>query len=193
MTLRQILLSFLPLISVSFLSDELSFNFSLFISIFLSLLSYKSLMKGFILDWGILICLILSLFLNLIYPTSWFESHFSSLTSIFLSITTFISIFISKPFTMQYAKTQVDKKYWSSPLFLKINKIISLGFALFFLLSPVLSFTFEHLFKIPHLASTILSCSISGMFILFFPKWVVSKKHIFISKSMEKSYENSSN
>lgn len=195
MNLKQVIFSFLPFISLSVLSgfSDISVIFSLTVSIFLSLFSYKTLLKGFIIDWGILIFLLLSLIINLIYPTKWFEANYSDLSSIFLSLTTFFSILINKPFTMQYAKAQVDKKYWTSPLFLKINKVISLGFAFFFLLTPILIFTFEHLFKTSHLMASIFSYCASGSFILFFPKWVVSKKHLFISKSLEKSYENSSN
>jgi hypothetical protein len=43
-----------------------------------------------------------------------------------------ISIAIGQPFTLQYAREQVDRAYWDSPRFLRVNTVITTGWAVAF-------------------------------------------------------------
>ena len=42
------------------------------------------------------------------------------------------SLVIGKPFTLQYARERVDPELWNSPLFLSVNRVITLVWALAF-------------------------------------------------------------
>jgi hypothetical protein len=44
-----------------------------------------------------------------------------------------VSLLVNRPYTMQYARLEVEKKYWSSPHFLRINQILTAGLGIIFL------------------------------------------------------------
>jgi hypothetical protein len=52
-----------------------------------------------------------------------------------LTLVVLVSIAVRRPFTLQYAKEQVPSQYWSSPIFLRTNDIISAVWFGTFLLS----------------------------------------------------------
>jgi hypothetical protein len=87
-----------------------------------------------------------------------------------------ISLLIRRPFTMQYAKLQVDPKFWNSPFFLRINLIMTgvLG-ALFLGMALVNLYRLYH----PGILNSWLIWTISSiaqiMFIKRFPGWYTQK------------------
>lgn len=91
--------------------------------------NFKTLRKGFLLDWGTLIYF---LFLAMMYRlpfSSWFNQYDFLLSNIALALLMWISIVIKKPFTMQYAKEGVDEIFWVTPTFRHINYAISIVWA----------------------------------------------------------------
>ncbi|WP_185921552.1 hypothetical protein [Streptomyces sp. WAC06614] len=65
----------------------------------------------------------------------WLETYAGELASITLAVIAFGSIAIGVPFTLQYAKEQVDPVYWNTPLFLRTNRVITAVWGLAFLVS----------------------------------------------------------
>jgi len=47
------------------------------------------------------------------------------------------SILLRMPFTLPYARDEVDPQYWHSPLFLRINYFITAGWAVAFLVAAL--------------------------------------------------------
>ncbi|MFD6513296.1 hypothetical protein [Rhodococcus sp. NPDC060176] len=62
----------------------------------------------------------------------WFELWGGELTNITLVVFAFGSILLRNPFTLQYAKESTPEEYWTTPLFLRINYVITAVWALAF-------------------------------------------------------------
>jgi hypothetical protein len=52
-----------------------------------------------------------------------------------LALIVLISLVIRRPFTLQYAKEQVPEQFWSSPIFIRTNDLISAAWFGTFLIS----------------------------------------------------------
>lgn len=128
----NILTTFLPWIGYGILSS-FSPGFAFIFAIVTSLTSYSKLKKGFILEWGSLLFFIAG-FINLtLFKNMWFTDHKSLLFSLFFIAVVIFSLMINKPFTLQYAKLKIDKRYWDNPLFLRVNQIMTCVLGLIFL------------------------------------------------------------
>ncbi|MER7765098.1 hypothetical protein [Streptomyces sp. NPDC097619] len=67
----------------------------------------------------------------------WLEFYAGEVSNIALTLIAFGSMAFRKPFTLQYAREQVDRKYWSSPTFLRTNYLITGVWGLAFLVSAL--------------------------------------------------------
>ena len=68
-----------------------------------------------------------------IVGNSWLIQYFSFCMSLFFVAAAGISLLIGRPFTLQYAKLEMDSKVWDHPLFLRINQIMTGGLGIIFL------------------------------------------------------------
>ena len=66
---------------------------------------------------------------------TWLEKWSGEMSSLALAAFTFGSLLVGNPFTLPYAKETTPKEYWDSPLFLHVNRIITLAWALSFTVS----------------------------------------------------------
>jgi len=112
---------------------KLSANLSSIVCILIVVVTgYKYLRKGFIFNWALLISWILSAvlpeFLNYKYITNdaWLYSN------ILMAMISWASIFMGKPFALQYAREEVEKNKWEHPLFIKVNVRITAMWGLVF-------------------------------------------------------------
>jgi hypothetical protein len=67
--------------------------------------------------------------------TAWLEKWSGEISSLALAAFAFGSLLLRNPFTLPYAKEITPKEYWDSPIFLRVNRIISLVWALSFTVS----------------------------------------------------------
>lgn len=171
----SLLMIFLPWIILSALS-----SYSLPTATFLALIvaSIDLIKKRKILEWTTFFFFVAGFLLSLLdqsYTTTLSLSLASSLT---LSLIAWISLAMGKPFTLVYAKERTPKDKWSSPLFFKINKKMTLFFGAIFSSQLVL--------KIVQLFYPNLLCYhlLSYLFLLLllwlitcFPEWY-KRRHI---------------
>lgn len=66
---------------------------------------------------------------------SWLELWAGELTNVALALFVIATIAVRRPFTLPYAKEQAPQEYWDSPLFIRINYVISTVWALAFTFS----------------------------------------------------------
>lgn len=71
---------------------------------------------------------------------SWMELWAGELTNIALAVFVIATIVVRKPFTLPYAKEQAPEEYWDSPLFLKVNYVISAVWAAVFVFAATVGF-----------------------------------------------------
>lgn len=67
----------------------------------------------------------------------WLETWLGEISNITLTVVIVVSMLVRMPFTMQYAREQVDRRHWHSPTFLRINYAITGAWAAAFLVSSL--------------------------------------------------------
>lgn len=83
--------------------------------------------------------LILVLLINPV-GKAWLETWIGEISNITLVLIAAGSMLVRRPFTLQYAREQVDRKYWHLPTFLHTNYVITGVWAGAFLVSAVAGF-----------------------------------------------------
>lgn len=66
---------------------------------------------------------------------SWLELWAGELTNAGLALFSLATLAIRRPFTMAYARDTVDQEYWQSPLFIRVNFVLTAVWASAFLLN----------------------------------------------------------
>ncbi len=138
MNLIKLLLAFAPWIVFGLIAGEslLQLESAIVISLMLSLvLGYKELKNGYLLTWGTLLFFIFSLAAVVVMENIWVASHMGVLSYGMLAAITWGSLLIGQPFTMQYARAEVDKSVWQSPGFIHANRVITAFWGVLFLSS----------------------------------------------------------
>ena len=60
-----------------------------------------------------------------------------------------LSLLIKKPFTLQYAREQVAPTRWRHPIFIKINNILTISWAIIFPISTIIHLVNLYYIKLP--------------------------------------------
>ncbi len=114
---------------------------------FMLVLNFREVRKGFILPWG---SILLYVFLAANALFSLVElSAIGTVRLIYstLAVVVLFSMVVGKPFTLQYAKEEVDSKSWKNPTFLKINWVLTSAWAVLMIIMalPGYFLTFEEI------------------------------------------------
>ncbi|TAL61201.1 MAG: hypothetical protein EPN84_08330 [Legionella sp.] len=137
----KVIIGFLPWIIYSLLVSVLPGQHVLAVLVALCLTVISDeLKKGFILAWGTFCFFLFMLFGTYFFSEAWLEYYANVIANGALAVITWFSLAINKPFTLQYAKEQVPPEFWNSPLFLKVNQIITAVWGLCFTLCVVTNF-----------------------------------------------------
>ena len=140
--LIKFLVGFTPWLLFLFLSGHTlaSLERSIIISLLASLIfSFRELRKGFILQWGTLLffiaCVITINFMNLIFVAK----NIAIICNGFLASLIWVTIFIGKPFTLQYARADLPKERWSDPALISSCQFIAIIWALLLTFSALIA------------------------------------------------------
>ncbi|WP_176357488.1 hypothetical protein [Mycobacterium persicum] len=79
----------------------------------------------------------------------WLELWSGELTNISLAGFAWLTLLIRKPFTMAYAKDTTPQEYWDSPLFERINAVITAVWAGAFMFAAAVGFVGDYVFHDP--------------------------------------------
>jgi len=139
----KFLFGFIPWILFLFLSGNtlVSLERSIIIALLASVIfGFRDLRKGFILQWGTLLffmaCVITINLLKLVFVAE----HMAIISNGFFTSLIWVTIFIGKPFTLQYAKVELPKEQWDEPGLIRSCRFIALIWALLLTLSTLISF-----------------------------------------------------
>lgn len=173
-----------------YLSDEIAALSGLAAVIVFNL---KNLRKKFLLDWATLVYFA---FLSVMYwlPVGiWLNQYSYILSNVALAAIMWVSIFVKKPFTMQYAREEVDEFTEKTPIFKQINYAISSVWALALSLTAVDGFL-ESINIIPSSFVTdsilVLLIIIAIWFTEWFPDWYQGFLFRKFSKKKEDTTKN---
>ena len=98
----------------------------------------KYLFKGFILSWGTFLFFLFMLIFVVILRNNWVAQHAWIISNASLAALAWFSLLIGNPFTSQYAREQVDKQYWNSLVFIRINQYLTAIWGAIFLFCALL-------------------------------------------------------
>ena len=136
MNVIKLLLAFAPWIifgliaGQSFFSLEIAIIISLTITVFLG---YKQMQKRYILPWVTFLFFMLIFIVIVLMKNMWVASHVGILSYGTLTAVTWGFLLIGHPFTLQYAKEEVDKGLWNNKTFIRSNQIITAFWGVIFL------------------------------------------------------------
>ena len=134
----SIMLGFLPWIAFSVISGPSLFrlNASIIAALILVLiLGFKQLAKGYVLTWGSLFFFSVILVMVVLLQNMWVIENLDILSNGALAAIAWVSIFIGKPFVLQYALETVPPERQASPDFYRICRNLTVVWGVVFILS----------------------------------------------------------
>ncbi|MCX6240958.1 MAG: hypothetical protein NTX43_04035 [Bacteroidetes bacterium] len=140
--LGSLILGFLPWILFLFLSGNtlLSLERAIIISLISCLaFSYGELKQGFILTWGTLIFFSFCAVTINLFHVMWVALYMDLLSNSALAFVMWLTLFLGKPFVLQYARKGQPEDRWSEPGFVDGCKQMTIVWASLMSLSVVLS------------------------------------------------------
>ena len=72
--------------------------------------------------------------------TSWLELWAGEITNVALALFVIATLIVRKPFTLPYAKEKAPEEFWDTPLFRRINYVISSVWAAAFVFTSIVGF-----------------------------------------------------
>lgn len=143
------------------------------------ILDFHEIRKGFVLVWGTLLFFIGLLATIWLVAADWPEQHANLIANSALAFIAWFSLAINKPFTIQYAREQVPALYWPSPTFIRINQLITLVWAISFLIAVAMNVLQLYGITLGTVTDQIISYlpSIFAIwFTKFFPDWYKAQR-----------------
>ena len=140
--LIKFLLGFMPWLLFLFLSGHTlaSLERSIIISLLANpVFGFKELRKGFILQWGTLLFFIVcAITINLMH-FMFFAEYMGIISNGFLAGIIWVTLFIGKPFTLQYATAELPKERWNDPGLINSCRFIALVWAIILTFSTLIA------------------------------------------------------
>jgi hypothetical protein len=140
--LIKFLLGFMPWLLFLFLSGHTlaSLERSIIIALLANpLFGFKELRKGFILQWGTLLFFIAcAITINLMHMM-FFAKYMGIISNGFLAGIIWVTLFIGKPFTLQYATAELPKERWNDPALIRSCRFIALVWAIILTFSTLIA------------------------------------------------------
>ncbi len=138
----SILLGFLPWIIFGVIAGPSRWRLHAAIIIALILvpvMGYRQLAKGFILTWGSLLFFGTNLIMVVLLRNLWVINNLDILSHGTLAAIAWVSIFLGRPFVLQYARETVPPERQASPLFYRTCRTLSLIWGVVFLIATGMS------------------------------------------------------
>jgi hypothetical protein len=123
-----VLTGFLPLIVFGILSGDTiqSRQIALLSACIVSLIvGYKTLKRGFYLDWANILMFAGALFCLSVLNITMVADYMRVVIYFVLMLVAFVSLIAGVPFTVQYARDMVDKSRWETPGFKSVNRLMT--------------------------------------------------------------------
>ena len=169
--MKRVILGFLPWIIYSVLANrgESGILHGAIIALVLTfILGRENLRKGFILDWCTVVFFAFVLVVGVYLRHPFITQHPGLFADGALAVIAIGSLLVGIPFTIQYAREQITQEHWNSPIFIRVNQILTLTWGIAFALSALISWL------LPLNVSTILHIVLVAIAILMtirFPAW----------------------
>ena len=134
----KFLIGFAPWILFLFLSGHtlVSLERSIMISLIASLIfGFKELRKGFLLQWGSFLFFAFCVITVYFFKSIFVMKNMGIISNGFLACLIWGTIFVAKPFTLQYARVELPKERWNEPAVIHTCRFIAIIWALLLTIS----------------------------------------------------------
>ncbi len=174
-------IDFIPWLIFSSLASSIGLLYSAIIMIiFLVVLSFQHLRKGFVLDWGAVIFFLIVAFTSL-PQINWLllGEHPNFYSTFALTLIMWVSLFIKKPFTLQYAKEIAPVEAHGSKVFKDINIFLTVAWSMLMSIATIIAFLHMQ-FHWSHSLSSTISIVAIVLGILcnkYFPDWYIARNY----------------
>jgi hypothetical protein len=141
MSFFKMLLAFSPWLSFLFIARDSLFRLKLGLVVALVLsvaMGITRLHRGVILWAGLLFFTYATVAVAL-FNNMWTTQHMGIMANGVLATSTWLTIVLKKPFSLDYAREHTDPSLWVSPLFIRTNVVITSVWGLIFTVNTVLA------------------------------------------------------
>ena len=141
MSFFKLLLAFAPWISFLIIARDSLFRLKLGLVVALVLvvvMGITRLHRGVIL-WAGLVFFACATVAVVLLNNMWIAQHMGVMANGALAVSTWLTIAIKKPFTLDYAREHTDPSLWDHPLFIRTNFVIASVWGLAFSVSAILA------------------------------------------------------
>jgi hypothetical protein len=183
MSVFKLLLAFLPWISFLVIAHGgmLRLKIGLVVALVLSVvMGVARLHRGVIL-WAGLAFFIFATLAVVAFDNMWTARHMGVLANGMLAASTWLTVVLKRPFTLEYAREHVDPSLWSDPLFIKTNVILTSLWGSIFTVNAVLAWGKMEQSVLSELAYEIVSYTLlvgTVVFTDWYPKHVRQRRQV---------------
>ena len=183
MSFFKLLLAFLPWLSFLVIArgSLLRLKIGLAVALVLSVvMGVARLHRGIIL-WAGLLFFIYSTVAVVALDNMWTAQHMSVLANGMLAVSTWLTVVLKKPFTLDYAREHVDPSLWNDPMFIRTNIALTSVWGSIFTVNTILAWGKMEQFVLPDLAYEIISYTLlvgTAVFTNWYPKHVRQRREI---------------
>lgn len=177
MSFLKLLLAFLPWLAFLVIAHGSLFRLKLGLVVALVLsvvMGLARLHRGVIL-WAGLLFFIYATCAVVLLENMWTVQHMGILANGMLAASTWLTVVLKRPFTLEYAREHVDPSRWNDPLFIRTNYLITSVWGLCFVANTVLAWAKMKQLAMPELAYEVLSYVLlvgAALFSSWYPKHV---------------------
>lgn len=177
----MLLISFSPWIVFGIISGHslASLEIALGVSLVLTILiSYRDLKKKMIVSWVTLIYFLITCLLVIVLHQYAIIPFIGIASSAVLTLIAFGTIAVGLPFTMQYARQEVPQERWNDPVFIRINRDMTAGWGLLFLvglINSVIQFSYPDFLGILGDAVMYITIVVGMVFTMKYPAYAKKK------------------
>jgi hypothetical protein len=159
MSFFKLILVFAPWLSFLYIAHGSLFRLKLGLLVALVLcliMGIARLHRGVIL-WVGLIFFTSTTVAVVVFNNMWIAQQMGILANGALAVSSWMTVALKKPFTLDYAREHTDPSLWESPLFIRINVVITSMWALVFTVNSVLAWAKMEHFVLPEWGYEVLS------------------------------------
>ena len=177
MSFLRLILGFAPWLAFLIIAHGSLFRLKLGLLIALALsivMAVTRLQRGMIM-WVGLIFFSTAALLVVVLNAHWTVRYMGVLAMSVLSIGSWTSLLIGRPFTLDYARQRVDPSLWNDPRFLRVNRRLTAAWGVAFTINALLAFGKMQRFGVEPLAYELLTyaCLIgTALFTSWYPAHV---------------------
>jgi hypothetical protein len=183
MSVFKLLLAFLPWISFLVIAHGgvLRLKIGLVVALILSVvMGVARLHRGVIL-WAGLLFFVFSTLAVVAFDNMWTARHMGILANGMLAASTWLTVVLKRPFTLEYAREHVDPSLWTDPLFIKTNVVLTSLWGSIFTVNTILAWGKMEEFVLSELAYEIISYTLlvgTVVFTNWYPKHVRERRQV---------------